>query len=134
MRDDRGSVTAEVLLLTTLLIVLALFAVAVGRLVTARLEVNNAAHQAARAASIARTPAAAESAARKVTEMALGAERVTCADRRVSVGLASFRPGGTVTVSVTCTVKLSDVALVRLPGSSALTASFSAPIDYWRSN
>ncbi|MEV2272898.1 TadE/TadG family type IV pilus assembly protein [Nonomuraea africana] len=130
---ERGSATAELILLTLLLFVLALFAVAAGRLVTARLEVNNAAHQAARAASIARTPAAAGAAARSAADGALAAKRVTCASRQVNVGLGSFRPGGSVTVTVTCRVKLSDVALVHIPGNTALSSSFVAPIDYWRS-
>ncbi|MCG5215504.1 pilus assembly protein [Streptosporangium sp. KLBMP 9127] len=121
------------MLLTLLLILLALFSVAVGRLVTARLEVNNAAHQAARAASIARTPAAAGSAARVAATTALAAKRVTCARRSVNVGLGSFEPGGNVSVTVTCRVMLSDVAMVRIPGSTSLTATFAVPIDYWRS-
>ncbi|MFI9559112.1 TadE/TadG family type IV pilus assembly protein [Nonomuraea endophytica] len=131
---DRGSATAELILLTLLLFALALFAVAAGRLVSARLQVNNAAHQAARAASIERNPGAAGAAARAAADGALAGERVTCASRQVNVGLGSFRPGGSVTATVTCRVKLSDVALVRIPGSTALTASFVVPIDYWRSS
>ncbi|MEU7894236.1 TadE/TadG family type IV pilus assembly protein [Nonomuraea sp. NPDC049152] len=133
LERERGSATAELITLTLLLFVLALFAVAAGRLVTARLEVNNAAHQAARAASVARTPAAAGAAARSAADGALAAKRVICASRQVNVGLSSFRPGGSVTVTVTCQVKLSDVALVHIPGNTALSSSFVAPIDYWRS-
>ncbi|MFD1935101.1 TadE/TadG family type IV pilus assembly protein [Nonomuraea mangrovi] len=133
LERERGSATAELIMLTLLLFVLALFAVAAGRLVTARLEVNNAAHQAARAASIVRTPAAAGAAARAAADGALAAKRVTCASRQVNVGLGSFRPGGSVTVTVTCRVKLSDVALVHIPGNTALSSSFVVPIDYWRS-
>ena len=55
-RDESGSVTAELVLLTPLLILLLLFVVALGRLAGARLEVDGAAAQAARAASIAREP------------------------------------------------------------------------------
>ncbi|WP_433214689.1 TadE/TadG family type IV pilus assembly protein [Microtetraspora malaysiensis] len=75
-RTDKGSATAELVLLTPLLMLVALFAVATGRLVAARLEVNDAAHQAARAASIARTPSAADAAARSAVESALGANRL----------------------------------------------------------
>ncbi|MEV0971868.1 TadE/TadG family type IV pilus assembly protein [Microtetraspora glauca] len=130
---EKGSATAELVLLTPLLMLVALFAVAAGRLVAARLEVNDAAHQAARAASMARTPSAADTAARSAVESALGATRATCASRSVNVGLGSFRPGGNVTVTVTCHAKLSDVAMVHIPGSAALTSSFVVPIDYWRS-
>ncbi|MFG1879327.1 TadE/TadG family type IV pilus assembly protein [Sphaerisporangium sp. NPDC049003] len=132
-REDRGASAVELVLLTPLLILLALLTVATGRLVAARLEVNNAAHQAARAASIARTPASAAAAARSAAEAALKGRRVTCVGRSVNVELGSFRPGGKVTVAVTCRVRLADVAMVCVPGGTALTSRFVVPIDYWRS-
>jgi Flp pilus assembly protein TadG len=55
-RDETGGVTAELVLLTPLLILLLLLVVAFGRLAGARIEVDGAAAQAARAASIARDP------------------------------------------------------------------------------
>ncbi|MFF3669862.1 TadE/TadG family type IV pilus assembly protein [Microtetraspora malaysiensis] len=130
---EKGSATAELVLLTPLLMLVALFAVATGRLVAARLEVNDAAHQAARAASIARTASAADAAARSAVESALGSNRAACASRNVSVGLGSFQPGGNVTVTVTCRARLSDVAMVHIPGSTSLTSTFVVPVDYWRS-
>lgn len=48
---DYGSATTELVLVTPLLILLALVAVAFGKLVGARLDADEAAHQAARAAS-----------------------------------------------------------------------------------
>ncbi|MFF4989745.1 TadE/TadG family type IV pilus assembly protein [Streptosporangium saharense] len=130
---DRGATVVELVLLAPLLILLALFTVAMGRLATARLEVNNAAHQAARAASIARSPVLAAAAARSAAATALSSRRVTCARREVNVRLGSFRPGGNVTVTVICRVRMADLAMVRLPGSTALTSTFVVPIDYWRS-
>ncbi|MEO3810765.1 TadE family protein [Sphaerisporangium sp. B11E5] len=130
---ERGTTAVELILLAPLLIVLALLMVALGRLVTARLDVNNAAHQAARAASLARTPVAAASAARSAAGAALASRRVTCARRTVDVTLGSFQPGGKVTVSVTCRVRLADIAMVHIPGGTALSARSVAPIDYWRS-
>ncbi|WP_068927469.1 TadE/TadG family type IV pilus assembly protein [Planobispora rosea] len=130
---DRGGAAVELVLLAPFLILLALLAVAMGRLVAARLEVNNAAHQAARAASIARDPASATSAARSTADSALAGKRVTCAGRSVDVGLGSFEPGGNVTVTVTCRVRLADLAMVRIPGGTALSSTFVVPIDYWRS-
>ena len=57
LRDERGAVATELVLLTPLLIVMLLFVVALGRLAGARINVDGAAAQAARAASIATTPA-----------------------------------------------------------------------------
>ncbi|GIH99191.1 TadE/TadG family type IV pilus assembly protein [Planobispora takensis] len=130
---DRGGAAVELVLLAPFLIMLALLTVAMGRLVAARLEVNNAAHQAARSASIARDPASATSVARLTADSALVGKRITCASRSVDVGLGSFEPGGNVTVTVTCRVRLADLAMVHLPGGTALSATFVVPIDYWRS-
>ena len=58
-REETGSVVAELVLLTPLLILVLLFVVALGRLAGARIDVDGAAAQAARAASIARDPATA---------------------------------------------------------------------------
>ncbi|HEX8864347.1 MAG TPA: TadE/TadG family type IV pilus assembly protein, partial [Lentzea sp.] len=64
-RDDRGSASAEVVLITPILILLLVFvAVVVHRGVDARLRLNDTAHQAARAASIERTGIRAAAQAR----------------------------------------------------------------------
>ena len=47
--------------------------------------------------------------------------------------LAGFRPGGTVRATVTCTTGLSDLALLDVPGSRTLSASFTSVIDTYRS-
>lgn len=62
---ERGSVTAEAVLVTPLLVMLLLFvAVVVHRGVDARLRLDDAAHQAARAATLHRSTTTATSAAR----------------------------------------------------------------------
>ena len=43
-----------------------------------------------------------------------------------------FTPGGVVTVTVSCTVQLSGLGLLRIPGSETITASASSPIDVYR--
>lgn len=58
-RDERGSTAAELTLLTPLLILLLLFVVFCGRLADTKLRINDVAHQAARAATLARTPSQA---------------------------------------------------------------------------
>jgi len=83
-RDERGSVTVELVLLTPLLILLLLFVVALGRLSGARLDVDGAAAQAARAASIARDPTTATAMAQQTATAALGSDHVTCAQLTVT--------------------------------------------------
>jgi Flp pilus assembly protein TadG len=123
-------------LLVPLLLLLVLTAVATGGLVGARLEVDGAARQAARAAAAARDPAGAASAARSAAEAALASGRSGCGGRAgggPDVGVGLFRPGGTVTVTVTCRVRLADVAMAHLPGGADLTSTFAAPLQSWRS-
>lgn len=131
MRRERGSAAVELVLVTPALVVLLLFVVFAGRLSSARADVDRAARDAARAASLARTPADAVSAAEATTRTALG-QAVACARLDVSADVTDFSPGGTVTTSVTCTVALSDVAGLRVPGSTTLQSSFAERIDTFR--
>lgn len=130
---DRGQAAAELVLVTPFLLLLLLFAVAAGRLVQARLDVDSAAQQAARAASLARTPEAASAQAQQVAQDALTGQSVTCDPAAVTPDTADFVPGGEVTVHVTCTVHLSDLSLLHVPGAETVTATASAPIDVYRS-
>ena len=133
-RDESGSVTAELVLLTPLLILLLLFVVALGRLSGARLEVDGAAAQAARAASIARDPATAVAMATQTATAALGSDHVTCGQLTVSTDTAQFAPGGSVAVTVTCHVALSDLTGLRLPASESVTSRVTAVIDTFRTS
>lgn len=130
---DRGSVAAELTLVTPLLLLLMLlFVVLCGRLAGARLRLDDAAHQAARAASAARTVTAAQTDARATAESALTAAGVTCRELVVTVDTAGLRPGSTVTATVTCTVGLDDLSLLAVPGATRLTATFTSPVDVLR--
>jgi Flp pilus assembly protein TadG len=132
-REETGSVTAELVLLTPLLILLLLFVVALGRLAGARLDVDGAAAQAARAASIARDPATATAIAQQTAAAALGSDDVTCAQLSVNTDTGQFMPGGSVAVTVTCSVSLSDLSGLRLPASQSISSRFVATIDQYRS-
>jgi Flp pilus assembly protein TadG len=129
---ERGSAAAELVLVTPLLILFLLLAVAAGRLVQGKLDVDSAAQQAARAASLARTPQAASAQATQVAQAALAGQSVTCDPAVVTPDLGDFVPGGEVTVQVTCTVHLSDLSLLHIPGSETITAVFTSPIDTYR--
>ena len=129
---DRGSAAAELVLLTPLLVLMLLLAVAAGRLVLARLEVDSAARQAARAASLARDPAAAAADAAATAQSALAGQGITCSHLAVSPDTSDFRPGGQVSVQVSCTVSLSGLSLLHLGGAETLTSAFTSPIDLFR--
>lgn len=133
-RREAGSAAAELTLLTPLLVLLLAFVVALGRLADARLEVQSAARQAARTATIARDPAAAADQARAIARSALAGHGATCRQLTVRVATGAFAPGGHVTVRVACTVAMTDLTLLHLPGAQTVTARFTSPIDVYRSD
>ena len=130
---DGGSAAAELVLITPLLILMMLLIVAAGRLVDARLQVDSAARQAARAASIAPGPSAAVTGATMTAQSALTGQNITCAAPEVSVNTSDDRPGGQVTVQVTCAVQLSGLSGLHLPGTVTVTSRFTSPVDVYRS-
>ena len=132
-RDERGSATVELVILTPLLILLLLFVVCLGRLAGARIDVSGAAAQAARAASIARSPAAASSFAQQTATSALASQHITCAHLDVSVDTSDFVPGGSVAVTVSCGVQLSDLTGLDLPVTETVANRSVEPIDTYRS-
>jgi len=106
-----------------------------GRTTSALLAVHDAARDAARQASVARTPQAAQAAARQSALSALASDGLDCSPR-VSVDTGGFGvPVGQpaqVSATVTCNVRLSDLAVPGLPGSRAITATFTSPLDPYR--
>ncbi|MFI7245199.1 TadE/TadG family type IV pilus assembly protein [Streptomyces qinglanensis] len=123
----------ELVLLVPLIVLLGLVTVALGRLADARLVVGDAVHQAARAASIARTETAARTAAQHAAETALGNARSSCTHPQVSLTTAGLKPGGVVTAKVTCTADLADLSKTRMPGTVQLQGNAISPVDTYRS-
>ena len=130
--SDDGAAAVELTLITPALVVVLLFVVALGRVQVARGDVEGAARDAARAASLERSPVAAEAAAKTAALAALADRHVTCTPAAVAVDTSAFRPGGIVAVDVTCGVQLGDLALLPLPGSTTVHGRFSHPLDIYR--
>lgn len=131
-RAQGGSAAVELVLVTPLLVALMMLIVTAGRLVQARLEVDSAAAQAARAASLARDPATATADASAIASAALASQRLTCSALTVTTSTVTLRPGGQASVQVTCTVSFAGLALLHLPGADTITAHAVAPIDVFR--
>jgi Flp pilus assembly protein TadG len=130
--DEQGSAAAELVLITPVLILMLLFVVFCGQTADANLRLEDAAHQAARAASLARSTTTAQNDAQTTASAALANAGITCQNLAVTVNTAGLRPGSTVSVNVTCTVELSGLTLLGVPGSTTLSASFSSPVDKYR--
>lgn len=133
-RGDEGSVAAEVAIAIPVLVaMLLLVGVLLARGVDARLRLDDAARQAARAASLTRDPAAATLAAQQATTAALTHAGVDCDAPSVAVDTTGFVPGGIVTVTVSCRLDLSYAAALLATGDQrTLTATASSPIDIYR--
>ena len=129
---EEGSATLELALLTPVLLAFLLLMVAMGRFAGTRADVDAAARDAARAASAARSAPRARAVAEDAASATLRAGGVDCRSLTVDVELAKFAPGGTVAARVSCSVDLTDVSLLRLPGSRILTARFVSPVDVYR--
>ncbi len=134
-RDERGSVTLELAILAPALLLLLGALVFAGRVQTSSASVEQAARAAARDASLARTADAARSTALATASRELAGS--DCLSTDIVVDTAGFAaPLGTdaaITVTVTCTVSLADLAIPGLPGSHTLTGQATSPIDRYRS-
>ncbi|SEO89312.1 TadE/TadG family type IV pilus assembly protein [Actinacidiphila rubida] len=137
LREDRGSEAIQAAIVTPLLIAFVCMAIAAGRLVISGGKIDTAAEDAARAASIQRTPAAAQAAADTAAAKSLDDQGIHCTstDVQVDVGGLAVPVGqvGYVHVTVRCTVDLSDLLLPGAPGHKTLTSSATSTVDAYRS-
>ncbi|SMD23924.1 TadE/TadG family type IV pilus assembly protein [Lentzea albidocapillata] len=131
-RDVRGSAAVELTLVAPLLILLLLLVVLCGRLAETKLRINDVAHQAARAATLARTSSQAVANAEATANAALASAGISCQALSVFTDVNGFKPGSTVTVTVSCSVGLSDLTALGVPGTRTFHSRFSSPVDVWR--
>lgn len=134
-RDDRGNAVVEAAILVPLLIAF-LAALLIGdRIRHAGAAVTQAAADAARQASIARTPQQARAEATSSALATLRQEGLHCVPE-VSVDVSAFnRPAGQfamVTARVTCTERLAEIALPGMPGSRTVTQIHRSVLDPYR--
>lgn len=132
-RSEAGSAAVELAILAPVLVILLLLVVTLGRVVSARQRVDDAAADAARAASWASSAPAAAAAARSAAGRDLAGSHLTCSPYTVSVDTTRFAAGGVVVVHLSCTASLAGLSLLRLPGSASLASTSAAPIDTYRS-
>ena len=131
MSRERGSMALQLALMTPVLLLLVVVAVYAGRLESGQARVDDAAHDGARAATLARSPAAALAAARSAALATLGSAP-DCRSASVDVDLSGFRPGGSVAVSVRCDIERGDLGLLPIPGTATLTGTSVSAVDLYR--
>jgi Flp pilus assembly protein TadG len=127
---DRGSVAAEMaVFVVPFLVLVGMFIVFCGRAAAAVIDVNAAAAAAARSAANAATPAAARAAASTAADAMLAGTGWSCA---TATDTSAFRRGGTVTVHVTCAIRLDDLGVSGIGITRTLNGSATEPIDTFR--
>ncbi|MEU6145692.1 TadE/TadG family type IV pilus assembly protein [Streptomyces sp. NPDC047081] len=124
----------ELVLVTPLLVLVLLVVVAFGLLVDARLVVADAAHQAARAASLARTDKEARAQAERAAGTALREGGAACTHPSVHLATGGLTPGATVTARVSCTADLGRLTRSGMPGHVTLVDTDFSVVDTFRSS
>ena len=118
--------SVEAVLLAPVFLLFLMFLAGAGRFVEAQGEVNGAARDAARAASVQRTLGDAEEAAGAVVTDVLAKQ---CAGAEVSLGGSKWEEGGHVQAEVTCEVNLE---FLGFDTSSALKGTSVVPLETLR--
>jgi Flp pilus assembly protein TadG len=135
-RTDRGSAALEAAIGVPAFLLFIAFIIGAGRVAIARQAVEAAAAEGARSASIARTQSAADHDASASAAATLANQQLQCVTTQVVVDTAGFaKPVGTpaaVSVTVTCVVNLSDVAIPGLPGTLPISGTMTSPLDTYR--
>lgn len=132
--DEAGSAALELAVATPAVLLILLLIVAAGRMSTAHSQVQEAARDAARAASLQRTLSAATAAAKTSTDAAFAGQQVHCTTVGTTTTGSFGAPGvgGSVHVTVSCRVPLSDLSILPLPGSRTVTAEATSVLDTYR--
>ena len=130
MKNDRGSLTVEMVILAPMLMFMVLFGVHVGRLSEAKVQVQHAADQGARAGSLA-AKSKMVSAATVAAENDLKLAGVSCAKVSVEVGLVTTSLTNAVRVQVDCDVRIDGTELLGLLPDRVHASSIEV-IDEWR--
>lgn len=132
IHDERGSIAVEVAVIAPALLFLMLLVVFAGKVSEADGNVERAASDAARAASLRQHPSDATTDAQETTAENLAVAGVPCLSLTTTVDTENFGPGGTVTVTVRCEASMADVTLLGVPGRRTFTATAVEVIDTYR--
>ena len=130
MKTDRGSLTVEMVLLAPVLMVLVLFGVHSGRLSEAKIQVQHAADQGARAGSLV-SESKIVSAAKSAVEADLMLAGVSCRKFSVNVEQVDAGVASAVQVQVSCSVRVDGTELLGLLPDQVSASSIEV-IDAWR--
>ncbi len=130
--DEHGSLTVELVALTPVVFLFALMVLVFGRVADAHQQVAEAARAGAQTAAVQPTAAEAAQVSASTATLGLLDRAHLCAATQVSTDTSHFVPGGVVAVTVVCQVRLSDLVVPGIPGTTTVRATSTAPIDPYR--
>lgn len=128
-RRDRGGMSLELVLMTPIFVAFLMLLAGVGRMVDAQSQIDGAARDAVRAASIARSAGDAGRLADIAGTASLREHNWCQGGPQVVTDVGEWGAGGRVSVAVRCTVDLGDLSFIGLPGTKSFTGTAVAPID-----
>jgi Flp pilus assembly protein TadG len=131
-RDDRGTMALELAIMTPVLVAFMMLMVGVGRIVNAQSQVDSAARDAVRDASIARSAGDAQIRATTAAQASLQNFNWCQGGPSTQTDTSAWGPGGRVSVTVTCSADLGGLTLIGLPGTKQMTGKATAPLDTFR--
>ncbi len=142
-RDDRGTASLELVIVAPFLLALMMLIIAFGRYAQTENLVDQAARDAARAATAQNVRGDVPKVVNQVVEDSMSDAPASCRESAVAgvpeLSATAFDlpdPNNpiaidTVTVTVTCTLDLSDLAALPLK-SVEITRTFTSPLDRYR--
>ena len=131
-RRERGSAPLELVLLAIPVLAVMMLIVFVGRVARADGTLDGVAHYAALRSAQARSAGDADAAGRDAATADLDRSGLPCDATTVEVDTGEFGSGGTVGVTVTCQLRLSDLGPLPIPGTRLVTSRSVAVVDVFR--
>lgn len=134
---ERGSAAIEAVIAIPAFVLFVVVIIAAGRVAMAHQSVETAAAEAARSASLARTPGDAQAKAAAAGAQTLVNQGLQCGSTNVTVDTSGFAvPVGSpaqVSATVACDVDLGDLTSIPgLPGTITVDATVGSPLDTYR--
>lgn len=130
-QSQRGSITLEAVLIAPALLALALVIAVASSISGAQGDIDDAAWEAARAASLTRSASDGQAAADRAVSDRLNGRRPRCQDRTLNLDTTRFAPGGAAAVTLTCHLRLAN-GLPFLPGVVTIRARSAQPLEHYR--
>jgi Flp pilus assembly protein TadG len=131
-RDEGGSAAVEAAVLVPVLVLFAVVAIGFGRYEVFRTELIGDARAGAEAAAVMQSPQQAQLEADAAASADALQPGGLCGQSRVVTNTSGFAPGGTLSVSVVCSVDLASLGIPGLAGIESVTVAQEAPIDEYR--